>query len=229
MIKAIAIDDEPLALKVIQHHCDKLPYLNLEKTFTNQSEAIKYLERFPVELLFLDIQMPEKNGLNFYKQLSQKPLVIFTTAYNHYAVEGFNVNAVDYILKPIGFDRFKTATDKALFLINQKTQSIQEQYLFLRADYKLHKISWKDILYIESLDDYLIVHFENQPKLTTKMSLKAILEKLPKEDFIRIHRSYILPVHKITSFQNKVVFINNLTFPIGETYRNNVIFRLNTN
>lgn len=229
MIKAIALDDEPLALKIIQHHCDKLDYITLEKSFTNQTEALHYLQNFPVDLIFLDIEMPQKNGLEFYKQLPHKAMVIFTTAYDHYAIEGFNVNAVDYILKPIGFERFKTAADKALLMWKQKTQLPEPRCLLIRADYKLHKIDLQDIVYIEGLDDYIQVHLENKPKIVTRMSMKVIMEKLPSEDFIRIHRSYILPLQKIKSFQNKIIELESLSFPIGDTYKNEVISRLNKN
>lgn len=226
MIKAIAIDDEPLALKVISHHCEKIGTISLEKTFTNQKEAIQYLENFPIDLIFLDIEMPQKSGLDFYKALSQKPLVIFTTAYDHYAVEGFNVNAVDYILKPIGFNRFNTAVEKALALWKQKTESPENTFVLIRADYKLHRIEFDEILYIEGLDDYVQIHIANKPKIVARMSMKGILEKLPSNSFLRIHRSYIVPILRIKSFQNKSLIIEDMSFPIGETYKNEVLQRL---
>lgn len=226
MIKAIAIDDEPLALKVISHHCEKIETVSLEKTFTNQKEAIQYLENFPIDLIFLDIEMPQKSGLDFYKGLSQKPLVIFTTAYDHYAVEGFNVNAVDYILKPIGFNRFNTAVEKALALWKQKTEFPENTFVLIRADYKLHRIEFDEILYIEGLDDYVQIHIANKPKIVARMSMKGILEKLPSNSFLRIHRSYIAPILRIKSFQNKSLIIEDMSFPIGETYKNEVLQRL---
>lgn len=226
MIRAIAVDDEPLALKVLSHHCEKVPYMRLEKTFTNQQEAIHYLENYPVDLIFLDIEMPQSNGIDFYKALELKTMVIFTTAYDHYAIEGFNVNAVDYILKPIGFDRFKTATDKALALWKQTQESMDLAYLLIRADYKLHKIDFNEILYIEGLDDYVQIHLESKPKIVTRMYMKAMMEKLPLSHFLRIHRSFILPIHRITSFQNKIIEIGDLSFPIGDTYKTEVLTKL---
>jgi len=226
MIRAIAIDDEPLALKIIEHHCSKIEGLTLEKTFTNQTEAIKYLDKFPVDLLFLDIQMPQSNGIDFYKNLNKDLLVIFTTAYDSYAIEGFNVNAVDYILKPIAFTRFQLAVDKALLHHKYKNQSSLQGHLLIRADYKLYKIEFSEILYIEGLDDYIQIYLEGKPKIVARMSMKAILEKLPETDFIRIHRSYILAIQKIKAIQNKQIELLDKVFPIGETYKNEVNTRL---
>jgi len=176
MIKAIAIDDEPLALKIIAHFCDEIDFIQLEKTFTKPSEAIKHLKKFPVDLLFLDIQMPSKNGLDFYKMLEQETMVIFTTAYSEYAVEGFNVNAVDYLLKPFSFERFQIAVQKAQNENNfRQSVSVQTQ-LLIRADYKLNKIDFEDILLIEGLDDYVQIHLKDKTKIVARLSMKSILE-----------------------------------------------------
>lgn len=218
MIQAIAIDDEPLALKVIEHHCKKTPDISLEKTFTNTEEAFKYLEDFPVDLVFLDIEMPQQNGVDFYKSLPTKPLVIFTTAYDHYAIEGFNVNAVDYILKPISLARWQTAVEKAK---NQMEKVVD--YLMIRADYKLYKVDFSEILYIESLDDYIQIYLHNKSKIVARMSMKNIIEKLPSEAFIRIHRSYIIPTNRVQSIKNKQIVLPEITLPIGETFKENVL------
>lgn len=218
MIQAIAIDDEPLALKVLEHHCKKTADIKLEKTFTNLEEAYKYLEEYPVDLLFLDIEMPQQNGVDFYKSLPVKPLVVFTTAYDHYAIEGFNVNAVDYILKPISLDRFETAIEKS-----KKHLEKAVDYLMIRADYKLHKVDYSDILYIESLDDYIQIYLSNKSKIIARMSMKNIIEKLPSEHFIRIHRSYIIPIARVQSIQNKQIILPELALPVGDTFRENVL------
>ncbi|MDN3707415.1 response regulator transcription factor [Myroides ceti] len=229
MIKAIAIDDEPLALKIIEHHCSKIESISLEKTFTNQTEAIKYINKFPVDLLFLDIQMPQNSGIDFYKNLNKDLLVIFTTAYDTYAVEGFNVNAIDYIMKPIGFSRFEKAVEKAVQQYKYKTNTSQQDHLLIRADYKLNKIDFKDILYIEGLDDYIQIYLVNKPKIVARMSMKSVMEKLPEKYFLRIHRSYIVSIPCISAIQNKQIELENKIFPIGETYKNEVFTKLKIN
>ena len=223
MIKAIALDDEPLALTILEHLCDKHADIVLEKTFTVQQDALLYLDKFPVDLLFLDIQMPEKDGISFYKALNTKPLVIFTTAFDYYAVEGFNVNAVDYLLKPIAFDRFEQAIEKVKKLKSFHSKISDDAFILIRADYKLNKIYLKEIQYIEGLDDYIQIHIDEKSKIVARMSMKNILEQLPTNDFIRIHRSYIVPLNRITSVQAKQVYLNDKEFPIGDTYKTAVL------
>jgi len=226
MIKAIAIDDEPLALKIITHFCDEIDFMQLEKTFTKPSEAIKYLKKFPVDLLFLDIQMPSKNGLDFYKMLEQETMVIFTTAYSEYAVEGFNVNAVDYLLKPFSFERFQTAVQKAQNEQNFRQSILVQTQLLIRADYKLNKIDFEDILLIEGLDDYIQIHLKDKTKIVARLSMKNILEKLPTSLFARVHRSYIIPVKKIKFIQNKNIQIEDFIIPVGDTYKDEILKKL---
>lgn len=223
MIKAIAIDDEPLALTILEHLCSKNAEIILEKTFTSQYEALNYLENFPVDLLFLDIQMPENDGVSFYKSLKNKPLVVFTTAFDNYAVEGFNVNAVDYLLKPIAYERFEVAIEKVKKVKQLSVSNTDDAFIMIRADYKLNKIYLKNILFIEGLDDYIQIHIDGKSKLVARMSMKNIMEQLPTNDFIRIHRSFIIPVQRITSVQSKIIFINNQEFPVGDTYKANVL------
>ncbi|MBA5793708.1 response regulator transcription factor [Flavobacterium sp. xlx-214] len=223
MIKAIALDDEPLALTILEHLCLKNEDITLEKTFTSPQDALHYLEAYPVDLLFLDIQMPDKDGVSFFKSLINKPLVIFTTAFDHYAVEGFNVNAVDYLLKPIAYERFEQAIEKVKNIKQIGNNSLDDAYILIRADYKLNKIYLKDIQFIEGLDDYIQIHIAGKPKIVARMSMKNIVEQLPKNDFLRIHRSFIVPIQKISSIQSKSVFINELEFPIGDTYKNDVL------
>lgn len=223
MIKAIAIDDEPLALTILEHLCAKTNDIILERTFTSQQEAVQYLEKFPVDVLFLDIQMPENDGVSFYKSLKTKPFVIFTTAFDHYAVEGFNVSAVDYLLKPIAYERFEQAIDKVKKIRKALSPTNEDQYILIRADYKLNKIYLKDITYIEGLDDYVQIYIDEKSKIVARMSMKAMMDQLPTTDFVRIHRSFILPIQRITSIQSKNIFINDQEFPIGDTYKTTVM------
>jgi len=229
MIKAIAIDDEPPALKVIENFCGRIDNLLLEKTFTMPAEALKHLRKFPVDLLFLDIQMPSINGLDFYKSVKQDTMVIFTTAFSEYAVEGFNVSAVDYLLKPFTFARFQQAVAKAEEYYNYKKQGNTEtpKHLFIRADYSLLKIALTDIVYIEGLDDYLKIQLANGHPVVARMTMKAILEKLPPNDFIRVHRSYIVPFGRIESYRNKMINIAGTSLPTGSSYEENFLKRFN--
>lgn len=218
MIKAIALDDEPLALEILQSLCDTIEYVELKKTFTKSDEAFKYLKKYPVDLLFLDINMPSISGLDFYKKLPHKTMVIFTTAYSEFAVEGFTLSATDYLLKPISLSRFQQAVEKAYSQWKLQNQNIEQQYLFIRADYSLIKILFSDILYIEGLDDYLKIHIQNQKTVVARMTLKAILQKLPETEFIRVHRSFIIPVSKVSKIRNKIIFIDQTEIPISASY-----------
>lgn len=219
MIKAVAIDDEPLALKIITHFCSQVNFIELDKTFTKTDEALEYIQKNPADLLFLDIQMPGKNGLDFYKMLDPEVMVIFTTAYSEYAVEGFNVNAIDYLLKPFSFDRFLVAVDKVSKEKRARLTVIGNNHLLVRADYKQHRIEFDDILLIEGLDDYIRIHLKSKTPITARLSMKSILEKLPQPDFIRVHRSYIIPVKKVKSLYNKTIQIEDFVIPIGDTYK----------
>lgn len=222
MIKAIAIDDEPLALKVVENFCETVDFIDLQKTFTKPTEALKYLDRYPVDLLFLDINMPSLSGIEFYKQMKQQTMVIFTTAHIEYAVEGFNLSAVDYLLKPYTPERFMQAANKAKeFFSYQHHAENTQAFFFVRADYSLIKINYSDILYIEGLDDYLKIHLQNQKAVVARMTMKAMLEKLSQKDFIRIHRSYIIPFSKIESVRNKTIYIGGQEFSIGTSYEEN--------
>lgn len=222
-IRAIAIDDEPLGLEVIAHFCNNNENVTLLKTFTRQSEAEDYLMNYPVDLIFLDIQMPNKDGIRFYKDLNSDVMVIFTTAYSQYAVEGFNVSAIDYLLKPIAEERFKVAVKKAWNELVYKKQNIAQTHLKIRADYKLYRIAYNDILFIEGLDDYIQIHLYNGKKIVARLSMKGILEKLPDADFIRVHRSYIIPLNKVKAIINRQIQIGEHMIPIGETYKDQVL------
>jgi DNA-binding LytR/AlgR family response regulator len=223
MIKAIAIDDEPPALKLIENFCADVSFIELEKTFTSPADALKHLTKFPVDLLFLDINMPSLSGIDLYKQVKQDTMAIFTTAYSEYAVEGFNLNAIDFLLKPFTKERFLQAVNKAHEFYNYKQpgQGAVQQFLFVRADYSLIKIAIGDIFFIEGLDDYLKIHIRNQKMVVTRMTMKNILDKLPASGFVRVHRSYIVAFKHIESVRNKAIIINGTEIPLGASYEEN--------
>lgn len=220
MIKAIAIDDEPPALKVIESFCSQAENIELEKTFTSPNEALKYLRKFPVDLIFLDINMPSITGIDFYKSLERETMVIFTTAYSEYAVEGFNLNAVDYLLKPFTQERFQQAIKKAndFYSYSRQVPGTINQSLYIRADYSLIKINYEDIVLIESLDDYLKIYLSNDKIIVARMTMKSMVEKLPATEFIRVHRSFIVPLNRINQVRNKVISISGKEIPIGGNY-----------
>jgi len=223
MITAIAIDDEPLALKIISHFCSQVDFIALQKTFTKTDEALQYIQNNPVDLLFLDIQMPGRTGIDFYKMAGPGAMVIFTTAYSEYAVEGFNVNAVDYLLKPFSLERFITAADKAAKEKRLREGLPGSSHLLVRADYKQYRIDFSDILLIEGLDDYIRIHLKDKTAITARFSMKNILEKLPPQDFLRVHRSYIIPVKKVKSIYNKTIQTEDFVIPIGDTYKDVIV------
>jgi DNA-binding LytR/AlgR family response regulator len=218
MITCIALDDEPLALQLITEYAAKVNFINLVKTFTDADEARNWLQENHVDLLFLDIQMPDINGLQFYKSLQKKPQVVFTTAFSEYAAEGFNVDAIDYLLKPFEFDRFVKSVQKAKdYLEFLSNQELQKASIFIKVDYQLMKINLKEIELIEGLDDYIRIYIKPKPVLAL-MTLKSLQEKLPSLEFIRLHRSYIVPINKIESFGKNKVKINGREIPIGSSY-----------
>lgn len=218
MMRCIAIDDEPLALQLIAEYASRVSFLSLERTFTNPDEAIAWLQHNEADALFLDIQMPDINGLQFYRSLTKKPPVIFTTAYSEFAVEGFNADAIDYLLKPFEYERFLKAVYKAReYLDFLNNQELQMASIFIKVDYQLMKINLKDIELIEGLDDYIRIHTKPKPVLTL-MTLKSLQEKLPAHEFVRIHRSYIVPVSKIESFGRSKVKVAGKEIPVGSSY-----------
>lgn len=220
MIRCIAIDDEPLALIVIKELCKEVEWLKLERTYTDTEEAARYIRQFPVDLIFLDIQMPEIDGLRFYKKYGQDIPVIFTTAFSQYAVEGFNVNAVDYLLKPIEKKRFHQAVNKAREFIHFLHAAPQhEKNILVRSNYALVKINMEDIQYIETLDDYLKIHTLSSKKpVLTKMNLKNMAAQLDEAQFVRIHRSYIVNLKCIDAVRGKNVFLGPIELPIGHSF-----------
>lgn len=223
MITAIALDDEPLALNVIEAFCAKTEGIDLVKTFTKPHEALEYLQKFPVDLIFLDIHIPSLTGIELAKQIKQNTLVVFCTAHSQYAVEGFNLNALDYLLKPFTYNRFEQSVQKAKDYLNTSASSA---FMFVRADYSLQKIVLADILYIEALDDYLKIIIPGQKTIVTRMTMKTMIEKLPQDQFIRCHRSFVVPVKKIEAVKNKHIIIGTNQIPIGNTYEESVLMLL---
>jgi DNA-binding LytR/AlgR family response regulator len=213
MIQAIAIDDELPALKVIENFCARVDFIRLQKSFNQPDKAVQYIHQSPVDLLFLDINMPSVTGTELYKSIQSKALVIFTTAHSEYAVEGFNLNALDYLLKPFTFERFLQAVEKAQTLLQPELPP-----LIFRVDYGLTKVNIPDIVLIEGLDDYLKIHLYQQPPLVVRMTMKAIMEKLPAKTFMRVHRSFIVPLKRIEQVRNKVILIAGMDVPIGTSY-----------
>jgi len=231
MITSIAIDDEPLALELLTDYASRTECINLLKTYINPLEALKYLNNYPVELLFLDIQMPDISGIDFYKLVPQNPMVIFTTAHTSYAVEGFNLNAIDYLLKPIEYERFVLSVLKANDYKEYLKRDTKwtEKCIHVRSEYCLVKIPVREIEYIESFDDFIKIHIAGKKPIITLMSLKAIQEMLPSEQFIRIHRSYIIPLNQIKSIRNNRVQLHNSDLPLGVRYKHDfmILFKAN--
>lgn len=226
MISAIAIDDEPLALEILESFCAQNTTVKLEKTFTQTTEARRYLETFPVDLIFLDINMPAISGIDFYKGLKTETMVIFTTAHPQYAVEGFELSAVDYLLKPYSLERFNQAVQKAseYYSFLQHKQPAEQKHFFIRSEYNLIKVQTSTILYIEGLADYIKIHLDSGKTLLTRMTMKNILEKLSPNNFIRVHRSYIVPLNKIESVRNKNVYLaGNNEIPIGQSFEDDFL------
>ena len=218
MMKCIAIDDEPLALQIMTKYCEKIPFLQLAKVFTNPDEAKDYLQENSIDLIFLDIQMPDINGIQFYKNLTVKPLVIFTTAFKDYAAEGFNVDAIDYLLKPFEYDRFLKAVYKANeYMEFLSSQELQLNSLYVKVNYEMMKINLNEIDLVEALDDYIKIYIKPTPVLTL-MTMKAMQEKLPTTSFLRVHRSYIIPLAKVEKFSKNKLVVAGKEIPIGSSY-----------
>jgi len=226
MLRCIAVDDEPLALELLEDNISKVPYLQLAAKCSNAMEAIKVLQAETVDLIFLDIQMPGLTGLQFIQSLSIRPMIILITAYEKYALEGFNLNVVDYLVKPVSFERFVKACNKAWELYQLKTISKETavgkspDYIFVNVDYSLLKVVLSDIIWIEGLKDYIKIHLKSTSRpVITRMTMKSIEELLPGNRFIRIHKSYIIAVAFITAVRKSIVTIGAEELPVSETYQ----------
>jgi DNA-binding LytR/AlgR family response regulator len=240
MINTIIVDDEPLAQDVLETYIEKIPELNLVTKCSNAIEANEALKANDIDLMFLDIQMPQLTGIDFLKTLTKPPLVIFTTAYPNYAIEGFELNALDYLLKPISLERFMKSVNKAIEqfeLLNKEdspagTDGKNPDYIFVKADKKLVKINYSDILYIEGLKDYVIIRMD-KGRVITLQTMKSLEDKLPSKMFKRIHRSYIVSISKINAIVGNMVEIMEKNqakhLPIGKNYREELLEIINKN
>ncbi len=227
VIRCLVVDDEPPAREIIRRYVEAVPLLQLAAECGNAIEAFGFLQQHPVDLLFLDIRMPQLNGNDFLKTLKNPPKVILTTAYTEYALEGYELDVVDYLMKPIPFDRFLKAVNKAYQLNTARTETVMEEnksdsFVYFRADRKMVKVMLKDILYIESMKDYIKI-FTAGGMIITKQSISSVEEMLPEKEFIRVHRSYIVSLNKIRTFTNELIEIDKTEIPIGKLYRNGVM------
>ena len=234
-MNCIAVDDEPLALNVIKEFCEKVDFLNLLETYSSAIDAAKAVNENDIDLIFLDIQMPHITGLEFVKSLSNPPLIIFTTAYSEHALEGFKLDAVDYLVKPIPFNQFLKAVNKAYELFyyrNHDDERIKPEpendYLMIRVDYSTVMVNFSDILYIEGLKDYIKIYTGGRPMLT-KSTMKNIQERLPDDEFIRIHKSFIINFRAIDKIENNRVVFGETWLPVGNFYREEFLKRIEKN
>lgn len=228
-IRCIAIDDERLALKLIETFAEQTPFIELVGTYDNALEAMKRITEEPVDLIFLDINMPRFSGMELARWMQQQstipPRIIFTTAYNHYAIEGYKVNAVDYLLKPFGYEDFLRATTKVFQLLEQASPERfeyqgEEDSIFVKVEYQWVRVSYDDILYIEGLKDYVKIHLQSTGKFILSLtSLKLLEERLPSSLFMRIQRSFIVSLKKISSITKNSLFIGKKEISVGEQYR----------
>lgn len=226
-ISCIAIDDEPIALGIVVSHIKKIPYLELLAEFDNPIDASEYLQENEVQLIFLDINMPDLSGVEFARTLDKNSKVIFTTAYDKYAVEGFQLHALDYLLKPISYEVFANSVKHAkeyFDLVESKQSEIpintEDNYLFVKADYQIHRIEFDDILYFEGLKDYVKLYIESASKsIVFYSTMKSLEEKLPLDRFMRVHRSFIVSLHKIKTIERDRILFGNKRIPISKQYK----------
>ncbi len=219
MINCIVVDTEENS-KLISQFCDGVQYISVQKTFTNTIEASRYISRNTIDLLFINTDFPTISGIEFYKNLNQNLLVVFVSNSKEFAVEAFDLNAVDYLLLPFNLKRFSQTLNKAneIYQIRNKNSNSEEQFLQVRSEYSLVKIALVEIVYIETLDDYIKIHIQGKKPVLTLMSIKKALEKLPEKDFIRVHRSYIVPINRIESVRGKVINLGITEIPIGKSH-----------
>ena len=226
-LTCLIVEDEPLARNLMTEYVKKIPYLNLIDACSSPLAAIEILRNQPVDLLFLDIQMPEITGISLLKALQKKPMVILTTAYSEYALEGYELDVIDYLLKPITFERFLRAVEKAsqrntsaapVIVSANKPADVAQPFIFVKDGTKLVKIKWDDILYVEGLKDYVTIHTKQQ-KIVSLQRIKSLEEQLPSDKFIRIHHSFIIAISAIDVIHKGEVQIGSAQIPISDTYR----------
>jgi len=219
------IDDEPLAASLLESYVKKTPYLTLKGTYNSAITAMRDLREDPVQLLFLDIQMPELSGVEFAKILPKETRVIFTTAFNQYAIEGYKVNALDYLLKPISYQDFLLSTDKAMeWFSSQNKQNLynEDRFMFVKSDYKLIRVCLDDIIFVEGLKDYVRIYMRSGEKIMSLMSMKKLEENLPQPEFLRVHRSWIVHMPEVTTIDRFRIVFGDLFIPISDNYKEQV-------
>lgn len=225
-INCAIIDDEPLAAELLKSYAKKTPFLNLTGTYSSALEAMKELRDQPAQLLFLDIQMPELSGIEFAKILPPETKIIFTTAFQQYAIEGYKVNALDYLMKPIAYEDFLKAANKALewFNVTQKQQTYaDDRFMYVKSDYKLVRVALDDILYIEGLKDYVRIYLEDGQRIMSLMNMKKLEDYLPHPEFLRTHRSFIVHMTKAQSVERFRIVFGNQFIPISDSYKEKVL------
>lgn len=225
-MKAIAIDDEPIALDIIRSHAARVPFLDLKATFTDAFKALEYLQKENIDLIFLDIKMPDISGLEFFNSLAKKPMVIFTTAYSEHAVASFELDAVDYLLKPFSLSRFIKGCNKAFELYNFRNASPAPDFIYVKTGYEQVKLLFDDILYLEAAGNYVSFVLKAKTVLS-RLTFTEAEDLLPSAAFIRIHRSYIVALNKIDKLERHQVTIGKTTLPVGEAYSQNLGARFN--
>ena len=230
------VDDEPMALNLVESYVEKTPFLELRNKFSSALEAMEALKNNPVNLLFLDIQMPDLTGMEFSKMLPKETRVIFTTAFDHYALEGFKVEALDYLLKPFDYAEFLAAANKAntwFELVKGKRESIlskEKEFLFVKSEYKQLRVKLADVLYFEGLKDYIKIWLKDNPKpILTLMSLKSLEEELPDTQFMRVHRSFIVSLNNIDVIERSQIIINQQRITVSEQYKSKFLEYINNN
>jgi two-component system LytT family response regulator len=221
---AIAIDDEPIALDIVAAHANKVPFIDLKERFTNAFEAIAYLQQNKVDLIFLDIKMPDISGIEFLKALTKPPMVIFTTAYSEHAVQSFELDAVDYLLKPFSLSRFLKACNKAKELFDLRNQAPENKadFIFVKDGYEQVKVLLNDILYIEASGNYTQINLIGGKLLSSRITINDLAELLPAKEFIRTHRAFIIAKDKINKYDRSQIWIGDKTIPIGNSYVQNL-------
>lgn len=229
-MKCLAIDDEPLALDIIKDFCSKIDFVHLVASYTNPVEAVRTLNEQDIDLIFLDIQMPNISGLEFIRSIKSPPMIIFTTAFSNYAIEGFNLDAIDYLIKPFSFERFFKAVNKAyeIFRLRENKTSVpidiqheareNVKYLMVKVEYSTVKLDLNLIRYIEGLKDYIKIYADKKPTLT-KSTMKNIEQRLPSDEFVRVHKSYIVAFSKIDFIENNRIVIDDKRIPIGNQFK----------
>lgn len=230
-VKCLIVDDEPLAIEVLKSHLGKLKSIEIVGTAGDAVEAFDFLNKHKIDLMFLDIHMPEMKGTELIKTLKNPPAVIFTTAYREYALEGYELNVIDYLLKPISFGRFMQAVEKFFKLHNNESEitlyktETSEEFLYLREKNIIHKIPLDEILYAESMGDNLTI-YTSEREITSRNTISSVEKLLSEKEFLRIHRSYLVSLKHITSFSPVSIFIREKSFPIGSSYKKNVFEKL---